>query len=184
MKKTILVLFMAATAAVIFASGSQEKNNDGVIELQPGPRSAYNYTEGQEEVELKGQVKFESPVPELVSGGKTYSLFAPGAMAFYGYLEEGDDITVSGYLLDEDAAASCMSGFGRRGPNAMFSDDEVAMDNVIWVETVEMDGETYQLPQMGQMGDDYGYGMRGGRMDGFGDDDRRAPKAGGRGRNF
>ena len=153
MKKLVItaVLIIAASAAV-WASGNLEANEDGVVELEPQQLARDSYLSQLESVELKGVVKFESPVPELVSGGKDYTLTAPGMMMFAGYLEEGQRLTVKGYLVDQEQQPAFPNGKpgmpGGRGPG-MFSNGTAAIEgnSVVLVESVIIDGVEYRLPQ-------------------------------------
>ena len=178
MKKMIAVLCMMAAAAAVFASGAQEVNEEGIVELEKGELARNSYLEDLDKIELKGTIKFESPVAELTSGGKDYTLMAPGSREFMQYISEGDRMTVTGYILDEDSMPGPMGGRmfgntqgGRMSGNmqdrGIHQDFDVLEDNItLLVETVTIDGKTYQLPWVD---DDYGFGMRrdeDGRMSG------------------
>ncbi len=110
--------------------------------------------------------------------GKAILLIAPGAMAFYDYVSEGDKITVKGYIVDEescplfDGRAPGMGGRGR-----MFDLEALEGNTGLLVESVEIDGTTYQLPWVDN---EAGFGRmsdRGGMPGGYGmngrDDNRR-----------
>ncbi len=180
MKKIFLILMITAVAAgAVFANGTQEKNEDGVVVLEPGMYDRSSSLDDLKKVDVKGKLTFESPVPELTAGGKTYTLVAPGAMQFISYVKEGDTLTVHGYILEDDN--TFFGGmFGGRGGRGMMYDNSAVEGNInLLVESVEYNGTTYQLPWVGD-DDDFcgpGYGgMRGGfdrggsygRMPGYG----------------
>ncbi len=190
MKKIFLILCMSAAAATVFATGAQEADEDGVVKLQPRELARNSYLEDLEQAEVTGTVKFESPVPELVAGGKSYTLIAPGAMAFYDYVSEGDKITVKGYIVDEETMpwnAGPAAGPGGRG--RMFDLEALEGNIELLVESVEIDGTTYQLPWVdnetgfGRMADKDGMFGRGG-MSSRDDNRMYGGKADGRQRPF
>lgn len=140
---------MILAAAAVFATGNQEVNEDGVVELERGELARNSYLDDLEKIEVTGVVKFESPVAELRVGGKDYTLTAPGGQMLSGYLSEGQRITVSGYLLEEDLNFGVGAGRTGRpgGVNSRFENIEVLEGNInLLVEAVEIDGTVYQLP--------------------------------------
>ncbi|MBI9108013.1 MAG: hypothetical protein JEZ04_14795 [Spirochaetales bacterium] len=171
MKKIIIVSIMILAAAAVFATGNQEANEAGVVELVPRALVQDNFLNDLEKVEVSGVVKFESPVPELVSSGKDYTLTAPGLQMFAGMVTEGQLITVSGYLIDDDAYFG--PGMGRNGGRGVaggrLQDTEVLEGNInLLVETVEIDGVVYQLPWVNRGGFGAGFGSGKGRGNGRG----------------
>jgi len=149
MKRIVIVSIMIlAVSIAAFAAGSQEVNENGVVELERGTLARNSYLDDLDKVEISGVIKFESPVPELTSGGKDYTIFAPGMQMFSGYLTEGQRISVTGYILEEDS----MFGAGR----GRMVQDTKALDgnSTLMVETVEIDGTVYQLPWVDGFGPD------------------------------
>ena len=155
-------MLMIAAAAAVFANGTQEADADGIVRLDRGDIARSTYLDDLKPIDVKGTLNYESSVPELVSGGKSYTLFAPGAMMFSDYVREGDKLSVKGYILDDQSGF-----FGRMGgPGYMFDNKAVEGNTTILVESVEFNGKTYELPWVG---DDDGFcgpggfgGMRGG----------------------
>jgi hypothetical protein len=173
MKKTILVLLMISAAAMVFATGAQETNENGVVELERGDLARNSFISSHEKVELTGTIVYESPFPELKVGSKMYTLTAPGAMIFSSYLNEGDKITVTGYVMDDESALRPMDGKNGRNDRGRMGNgmqDYKALEGniVLLVESAEIDGTVYQLPWVTE-GFDGRDGMRGGRMDNDGD---------------
>ncbi|HAK47067.1 MAG TPA: hypothetical protein DCO79_14265 [Spirochaeta sp.] len=145
MKKIIVVLLILAAGTAAFANGAQEESEERVVELNRGELNRNSFLEDLDEIELKGTIKYESPIPELNSGGTDYSLMAPGAREYMDYIREGDSITVTGYILDEDWMPG--SRGGRLNGLGMHQDFEAVEGNtVIFLETVTIDGTTYELP--------------------------------------
>ena len=145
MKKMILVLLMITAAVMVFAAGTQETNENGVVELERGDLARNSFLSGQEKVELTGTIVYESPFPELKVGSRQYTLSAPGAMMFSGYINEGDKITVTGYIMDENSTFGPMGGRGGMG-YGMQDYKALEGNTVILVESAEIDGTVYQLP--------------------------------------
>ncbi len=145
MQKIILILVMAAAASAAFAAGTQEKNDQGVVVLHEGQLERGSFLNNLDKVELDGTIQFESPVPELEAGGKSYTLMAPGAMGFCRYVSEGDRIKVKGYILDNKKMMGPMEGFCRMNM-AMLEFKALEGNSVVLVETAEFKGTTYQLP--------------------------------------
>lgn len=169
MKKLIAVLCMAAAAGALFAGGQQEVNDEGVVVLERGDAARNSFFEDLEKVEVTGRVKFESPVPELVSGGQDYTLMIPGMGEYLSYISEGDSITVSGYILDEDFMPGRRGGMagGRMGGGMRMDIDELEGNINLFVETVEIDGTVYELPKTDPGSHRGGAQMKSGRGEGM-----------------
>ena len=178
MKKSVILLVMIITAAAVFATGAQEADDDGVVELRPGELQKNAWLQGLDEVELTGSIVFESPVPELRSGGKDYTLTAPGAMGLVAYLEEGQRVTVKGYILDAENQAFNGPGRAFGGRGGMMNGPEGSMPGIqalegnttVLVESVTIDGVVYELPWVNGGFADAGM-RRSGMMRGDFDDD-------------
>ncbi len=145
MKKIILILFMMAAAAAVFASGAYETNDQGVVMLNEDQLERGSFLNSPDKVELDGTIQFECPVPELEAEGESYTLMTPGAMGFYRYISEGDRIKVSGYILDHEKMTEPMGCF-KRMYTALKDFDALNGNPVVLVETVEFKGTAYQLP--------------------------------------
>ena len=166
MKKIIAVLLIMTAGMAAFASGNQEADDDGVVRLERGTLARNSYLEDLEMVEVRGAVKFESPVPELTSGGKDYSLMVPGMRNYMGYISEGDRVVVTGYIIEDDQYMYGPRGGMMYGGEPPCTDIEALEGNtLLMVASIEIDGTVYELPWVN---DDFGYGNRGpeGRMPG------------------
>ena len=171
MKKMIAVLLLVGASAAVFAGGAQETNEDGVVELEKGQAARASVLEDLEKIEVTGTIKFESPVAELEVGSQDYTLMIPGAREYMDYIQEGDRVTVTGYILDEETMPGPMGGKNGKSAGGMMHDLEVLEGNeTLMVETVTIDGTTYELPwvENGFMAgeDRMGDGRRGNRQDG------------------
>ena len=172
MKKIIAVLMILTAGFAVFASGSQEADDNDVVRLTPGTMARNGSIEDLEEIELTGVVKFESAIPELTVNGTDYTLMTPGMHEYAGYIKEGDSVVVTGYVMEEDQAFPGSRGGRMYGESLCYSLDVLEGNTVVLVETVEIDGVTYELPWAG---DDYGFmgrSERGGMMPGRGDGGR------------
>jgi hypothetical protein len=158
-KKAIILLVMLLAAAGAFAAGEMEQDADGVVRLQPGQLAQESYFSDLEKIEVTGVVKYESPAAELRVGSKDYTLTAPGSRGLSGYLKEGQRLTVSGYLADEEQSGLESFRPGSMGPGAFFGNSiEALEDNItILVETVEIDGVVYELPWINGTAGGYGF---------------------------
>ncbi len=149
MRKMIIILCLLLTAALVFAEGVPENDNDGPVILHAGQLEHSSFLQELEKVELEGTLQFECPVPELAAGGKSYTLRVPGAMGFYRYVSEGDRIKVNGYILDGEKMRGPMEGFyGRPVQNLKALEG----NPVVLVETAEFEGTTYQMPWVNHHG--------------------------------
>jgi hypothetical protein len=93
--KKIVVLFLitGVAAAGAFASGSKEEQPEFVPEGAPEL--------SEETVSVTGQLYFDNRIhPELESGGKEYELLVPRFYAYELDLEDGQTITVEGYVVE------------------------------------------------------------------------------------
>lgn len=129
MRKIALLALMALATAGAFAEGQNETD-------QTTPWGGTG-----DEVTLTGTVTWEDGHPELVSDGTTYALAAPGAQWYRDEIPEGTAVTVEGTTFDP-------------GPRAL-QPNEVH----VLVEKITVDGETYELDELG-FGRG-GFGMRG-----------------------
>jgi hypothetical protein len=161
-----LFIIVALLAAVVltgaFAEGSRERD-----ERFYGPRGRTDRPEFAEEItELTGQVYLEADEfhPVLRSGSKEYELMAPRWQAIDADIEEGETVTVKGYLVE---GAPCCD-----------EDDEGAH---LFVTTAVIDGKEYEVgrgsyagPMMGRRGMMPGKrpGIRGGAWMGGTDSDQ------------
>ncbi|MDC7226354.1 MAG: hypothetical protein PQJ61_06290 [Spirochaetales bacterium] len=168
MKKIIAVLLVLAAGTAAFASGAQEENEDGVVVLERGDVARADFLKDLEKVEITGRIKFESPVPELVADGQDYTLMIPAMREYISYIAEGDRITVTGYIVDEENMPGPRGERGHRDPKAggrMHENLEVLEDNVsLMIETVTIDGVTYELSWVNGEGGRGGRDNRGGSM--------------------
>lgn len=143
MKRTALFLVMIVSAAALFANGTGEAPAD----------PPWN------PIEITGTISVENDYPILTSGGTTYLLGAPRAAWYLDEIEEGQELTVRGHLVEEPRI-----------------DVEVAFDQHVLVDQVVLDGDVYPIAMGGprgradvpagrgpMFGDDFG-GVRG-RMD-------------------
>jgi hypothetical protein len=120
MKKTLLVssVILLVSLGSVFASGSQEE----------GPYGGFTGPGVSEKIELTGRVQFPGyGHPELVAGGETYEIMVPFFLLDEVDLEEGETVTVEGFLVP--------------GPRWGEDGDEKHLA----VTEAVVDGETYEL---------------------------------------
>jgi hypothetical protein len=140
-----LVLIVAILAAIglvgTFAEGSRETD-----ERTYGPRGRMDRPEFAEEItEITGQIYLEADEhhPVLKAGGKDYELIVPRWQTVDAEIEDGETITVKGYLME---GAPCCE-----------EDDDEAH---LFVTHAVIDGKEYELdrgpfeggPMMGRRG--------------------------------
>ena len=152
-KKIMLVLLIAGIAAAgAFASGNKEDKSDAArpdwrrMPRWDGPELS------EETITVTGELYFENRMhPELKSGSEEYELLVPRFYAYELELEEGQTVTVEGYIAEDM-------------PCCDFEDEEHEEVH-LWVTRAVIDGEEYDLQEdrrWGMMGP--GRGRRGGMM--------------------
>jgi hypothetical protein len=143
--KRVLVTIMALTfitgVAAVFAEGQVENG-----------RNPYGFS--SETISITGQIYFENrEFPELISGSKEYELMVPRYYQYDSDLEEGQTITVEGFLAPETGAWRAEEEAGSE-------------ENHLRVTKAIIDGVEYDLGQsrggmMGSSDSRYGRNNRG-----------------------
>lgn len=127
MKRTITVLMVLAVgAAMAMANGQAEGPGAGSDE--PGRR----YTADSESAELTGTIVEQDGHYLLATGDGTYSLSAPGSYRMGIDVEEGQELTVRGEIVE--ALEDCDCG----------------ADSHIFVSEADIDGETLEVVNPGR----------------------------------
>lgn len=118
MRRTTLFV-MVLMLAVVFSASAQMRG--GAV----GPRGGGSF----EEVELAGRLRLAAnELPVLISGGQEYTLRIPPALSAEFSVSNGQQATVSGYLIER----------------ASF--DLLGTQRVVMVRAIEVGGTRYVMP--------------------------------------
>lgn len=164
MKRAILVVFMVASAAALFANGNAEAPGTQDFTGPDATRSRLGYDEDftppadmdLTPVEITGTIEIVDEHAVLTADGKTYLLAIPRIAWYADEVENGSEITVTGSLVDDPARDVV----------------EFDGDGHILVDQVEINGEVFDVaagPGAGMNGEPAGRGARAER--GIADDD-------------
>lgn len=128
MKKTLVILITALTAATIFAAGQKEDDSQSYFDRD------------YEEVSLTGTLEEVDGWPALSADGKTYLVMAPMYRFNNDTLPFGEKVSLTGIITQP-------------GPWGRFNiEEQENVDGHFMVRTAEYNGETIDLGEFHPMG--------------------------------